>query len=89
MPLMLYAARENEKANEYEVGSNSYGAFTYALVEQLRKLHQEDATLGFDQLIERVGSVLSARSLGQTPEIVGPSGVRAAVCPWRISGLGR
>ncbi|MDF9774702.1 alkaline phosphatase family protein [Pseudomonas baetica] len=89
MPLMLYAARENEKANEYEVGSNSYGAFTYALVEQLRKLHQEDATLGFDQLIERVGSVLSARSLGQTPEIVGPSGVRAAVCPWRISGLGK
>jgi hypothetical protein len=52
-------------------------------------LHQEDATLGFDQLIERVGGVLSARSLGQTPEIVGPSGVRAAVCPWRISGLGK
>lgn len=89
MPLMLYAARENEKASEYVVGSNHYGAFTYALVEQLRKSQQEDATLGFDQLIERVGSVLSARSLGQTPEVVGPSGVRAAVCPWRISGLGR
>ncbi|RON06525.1 phospholipase [Pseudomonas brassicacearum] len=89
MPLMLYAARENEKANEYEVGSSSYGAFTYAVVEQLRKLQQENATLGFDQLIAQVGKVLSARSLGQTPEIVGPSGVREAVCPWKISGLGK
>lgn len=89
LPLLLYAARENEKASEYQVGANSYGAFTYALVEQLRKLHQEDASLGFDLLIERVGSVLSARSLGQTPEVVGPSGVREAVCPWRISGGAR
>lgn len=89
MPLMLYAARENQKASEYEVGSNSYGAFTYAMVEQLRKLQQENATVGFDQLIAQVGNVLSARSLGQTPEIVGPSRVREAVCPWRISGLGK
>ncbi|WP_347901556.1 alkaline phosphatase family protein [Pseudomonas purpurea] len=89
MPLMLYAARENEKASEYQVGANTYGAFTYAMVEQLRKLHQEDAKLGFDELIKRIGGVLNARSLGQTPEIVGPSGVREAVCPWQISGLGR
>lgn len=89
MPLMLYAARENEKASEYQVGANTYGAFTYAMVEQLRKLHQEDAKLGFDELIKRVSDVLNARSLGQTPEIVGPTGVREAVCPWQISGLGR
>lgn len=89
LPLMLYAARENEKANEYQAGSNSYGAFTYALVEQLRKLHQENASLGFDKLLARVGEVLKARSLGQHPEIVGPSGVREALCPWQISGLGK
>ncbi|WP_152223979.1 alkaline phosphatase family protein [Pseudomonas sp. SCB32] len=82
LPLLLFAARENQKASEYEAGTASYGAFTYSLVEQLRGARNAGSTLSFEDLVARVGNTLAARSPGQTPELVGPRNIRNSACPW-------
>ncbi|MDD1015178.1 alkaline phosphatase family protein [Pseudomonas rubra] len=84
LPLLLFAARENQKASEYEAGATSYGAFTYSLVEQLRKARKAQSPLSFDELITNVCMALAERSPGQTPELVGPQSVRHSICPWRV-----
>lgn len=82
LPLLLFAARENQKASEYEAGAASYGAFTYTLIEQLRKARKADR-LSFDALITNVSQALTTRSPGQTPELVGPRNIRDSDCAWR------
>ncbi|MFJ4255998.1 alkaline phosphatase family protein [Pseudomonas monteilii] len=84
LPLLLFAAMENQKASEYEAGAASYGAFTYTLVEQLRRARESGNTLRFDELIAHVCRVLADRSPGQTPELVGPRNIRSSPCPWWV-----
>lgn len=82
LPLLLFAAMENQKASEYEAGAASYGAFTYSLVEQLRKTKTAGKPQSFEDLIASVRLALAKRSPGQTPELVGPRNIRSLVCPW-------
>lgn len=82
LPLLLFAAMENQKASEYEAGAASYGAFTYSLVEQLRRVRGSAHPPTFDKLLDSVSVALAARSPGQTPELVGPKSIRGLPCPW-------
>jgi hypothetical protein len=70
MPLLLYAARENELAGEYDHGSVVQGAFTFSLVKQLRAARRAPT---FVSLVKSVGKELAALGYAQTPEIAGPS----------------
>lgn len=83
MPLLMYAAREDELASEYDHGAQSYGAFTYALVEQIRKRPQ--ASLTFTELVGHVATSLKRRHFTQQPELVGPSAVRSTTVPWKLT----
>jgi hypothetical protein len=74
MPILLEACAEAESAYEYQHGSVSYGAFTYALCEAMnqgRKPEKNQPVLSFEQLIEstrlRVQPVASGP---QTPQLV-------------------
>ena len=60
MPLMLYACQADESAYEYEHGSSSYGAFTYALVKNWRKSRKGKPTV--QQLVS--GTSAELRELG-------------------------
>lgn len=80
MPLLLYAAHEDELASEYTQGASSYGAFTYALIEQIRSGNGST----FQQIIQKSSENLKRRQFYQRPEIVGPEQMRQEVCRWRV-----
>ena len=75
MPIILEACAENQSAYEYQHGSVSYGAFTYALCEGLNRGRKPDKknepAITFEKLIEvakkRVKPVASGP---QTPQLV-------------------
>lgn len=82
MPVLMYAAKEDELASEYDHGAQTYGAFTYALVEQLRKKRPQPPR--YSELIQTVGAALKRRHFTQNPELVGPRDVRARPIPWSL-----
>ena len=82
MPVLMYAANEDELASEYDHGAQTYGAFTYALVEQLRK--KRAAPPSYEALVQGVSASLKRRHFSQNPELVGPSAVRGAPAPWQL-----
>ena len=85
LPVLAYAAGEAELASEYLHGAQSYGAFTFALVERLRRARGQRAAPSFDALLKQVGAVLKARHYGQRPELVGPEALRQRKVSW-LSG---
>lgn len=81
LPLLLYAARENQAAGECQVGPDCYGRFTYELVEQIGRLRATNRAFSYAQLMQAVAQQL--RDSAQTPELVGPGVIRDSACPWR------
>jgi metacaspase-1 len=71
LPVLLEACGEEQLSYEYRHGTVSYGAFTYALIKNLRA----KPTVSFEQLIARTGASLTTLGYDQTPQIVGPSAV--------------
>ena len=77
LPALLEACGEGQLSYEYRHCTVSYGAFTFAMVKNLR------ATPGitFEQLIARTAQSLVTLGYNQTPQIVAPSKVLKAVVP--------
>ena len=78
--MLVYAAGQVELASEYMHGAHSYGAFTFALVERLRRLRS--AGPSFETVVKQVRTVLRSRHYTQHPEVVGPAPVRERPVPW-------
>ena len=78
MPILLEACTENESAYEYQHGSVSYGAFTYALCESLNrgkssKKPAKSAAITFEALVDTVAQRVKTVAAGpQTPQLVCP-----------------
>lgn len=74
MPILLEACAENQSAYEYQHGSVSYGAFTYALCESLnrgRTPNKNTAPITFETLIEATKKRVKPVASGpQTPQLV-------------------
>lgn len=82
MPVLMYAAKEDELASEYDHGALTYGAFTYSLVEQLRR--KRAGAMSYAKLVQSVGGSLKRRHFSQTPELVGPGPIRERTIPWKL-----
>ncbi|MCG8413611.1 MAG: caspase family protein [Pseudomonadales bacterium] len=78
MPLVITSCDEDEKALEYSVGSQSFGAFTY----HLNKVIRENEKLSFEGLVDTTAEVLSSIGFGQSPKVFGPESVKKAVVPF-------
>ncbi|MEZ6070668.1 MAG: caspase family protein [Pirellulales bacterium] len=78
LPVILEACGEQECAFEYRAGSQSYGAFTYALTNALRA--RPDAS--FVALIDDVGRRLDELGYRQRPTVLGPRRVIEAPTRW-------
>jgi metacaspase-1 len=74
MPILLEACAENQSAYEYQHGSVTYGAFTYALCEHLNRLSKQKkktASISFAQLIKATAERIQPVASGpQTPQLV-------------------
>ena len=74
MPILLEACSESQSAYEYQHGSVSYGAFTYALCEGLnrgRKTATKLPPVTFEKLIELTRKRVKPVASGpQTPQLV-------------------
>lgn len=84
-PLIYHACGEGELAMEYRHGSQSYGAFTYALGLAVRQLAVADKGRKpptFSDLLKDVATRLRELGYEQTPGIFGPKAVRDGAVPW-------
>lgn len=82
LPTLIYAAKQSQLASECIVGQVHYGAFTHALVNEIRAA-RDQAPRTFAAMIEHVANDLKAAEFGQTPELVAPTEVRQQLFPWR------
>ncbi len=83
MPLILHACEEDEFAFEYRHGVISYGAFTFVLAKTLRAVYREQrSAISFEDLVERTRDELEELGYDQTPDLAGPTAVKAAAVPW-------
>jgi len=73
LPVIYQACREDQLAEEYRHGVQSYGAFTYSFVKTLRKLRRERAEVTHRNLRTKVGRELRTIGFEQHPELVGPA----------------
>lgn len=71
LPVMLEACEEGKLSYEYRDGVTSYGAFTYAMVKNLRA-HPRSS---FAQVLERTRKSLSTLGYAQVPQLLGPADV--------------
>jgi hypothetical protein len=69
LPLIVEACAEHELAFEYRHGSESYGAFTFALVQTMR----QSPKLSIKAAVESVGKRLRQLRYQQTPVVLAPS----------------
>jgi hypothetical protein len=72
MPVLVHACQEEEFAYEYEHGCVSYGAFTYALIKNWRRLHRAGKTISMAGLVTATAAELRALDYHQQPAIIGP-----------------
>ncbi|TAJ17100.1 MAG: caspase family protein [Planctomycetota bacterium] len=83
MPLLMYACREEEVAMEYRHGAVSHGAFTYALVKNIRDRRKSgDKQPTFERLVRAVHGDLRRLGYEQHPVLAGPTVARNAVVPF-------
>jgi hypothetical protein len=80
LPLILEACRERELSYEYRHGVTSYGAFTFALCEELRARRR----VTFKRLVEVTRAKLADLQYDQEPQILGPTKIMNASVPWRV-----
>lgn len=81
MPVILEACRENQYAYEYRHGATAYGAFTWLLVETMRRRLRRGIT--WEGLVEQVNVGLGALGYPQSAVVEGPSQVIAGRVGWR------
>ena len=79
LPLIIEACREAELSYEYRHGVTSYGAFTYALAQQLRAYKR----ISFKRLVDVTRVKLAELRYEQQPQILGPTRIVNARVPWR------
>lgn len=80
LPIILEACREEQLAYEYRHGVESYGAFTFALTEEMKL----DPSASFNTLLKKVRHRLT-KVLGynQDAQLLGPKRAKAAAEPWK------
>jgi metacaspase-1 len=81
LPVIIQACQEDELAYEYRHGVTSYGAFTFALAQELRSAEAR-AGMSMDALYEQVRQRLRKMRYEQQPNIVGPSIVTQQPVQW-------
>jgi hypothetical protein len=78
LPLIIEACREKEFSYEYRHGVTSYGAFTFAICQELRRRKR----ITFKRLVEVTGDKLAELGYKQKPQILGPQEIMNARVPW-------
>ena len=81
LPVIIQACQEDELAYEYRHGVTSYGAFTYALSQELRSPHAQRG-LSMDALYQRAATRLRNMGYEQRPNFVGPGAVTSKRVQW-------
>ena len=81
LPVIIQACQEDELAYEYRHGVTSFGAFTFALAQELRSAEAR-AGLSMDNLYERVALRLRQMGYAQRPNIVGPTQITQQPVQW-------
>jgi hypothetical protein len=84
--MILEACRENEYAYEYRHGVTSYGAFTFALAQNLRGAARRGRPPSFEALLRQTGRTLTELKYDQHPVLVGPKAVLRVPCRGRRAG---
>jgi hypothetical protein len=74
LPVILEACREDQLAYEYRHGAESYGAFTFSLVQSIRA----EKPKGLKKMIADIGDRLGDLGYAQEPQLLGPSKLVAA-----------
>jgi len=69
VPVILEACREDQFSYEYRNGTSAYGAFTFSMVETLRKRPKSS----FTALINATTKKLADLNYEQNPRVVGPT----------------
>jgi phospholipase C len=86
LPLLVFAAGQNQLAAEYDHGATAYGAFTFAMAKRLRQSRKPPS---FATLIAGVRKEMAQLGYQQTPSASGPRDKLDQVIPmlrWRESG---
>src|SRR5262249_2157713 len=83
LPVIYEACGEKEFASEYRHGVISYGAFTYALVANLRRYQNAGRSLSFAQLLDETRRTLQRLEYNQHPVLVGPRPLLQTQIPWQ------
>ena len=81
LPVIIQACQEDELAYEYRHGVTSYGAFTFALAQELRSAEARGG-MNMDDLHERVALRLREMGYAQRPNIVGPALITQRPVQW-------
>ena len=81
LPLIIEACREKELSYEYRHGATSYGAFTFALCQELRARKR----ITFKRLVDVTRATLTDLQYDQQPQILGPNRIMNARVPWRTT----
>lgn len=77
LPVILEACAERELAYEYRHGTESYGAFTFALTDILSRTPK----LTYHDLVKKAAARLKQLDYDQHPALLGPKSVLKAVIP--------
>jgi uncharacterized caspase-like protein len=78
LPLIIEACQEKEFSYEYRHGVTSYGAFTFAICQELRRRRR----ITFQRLVEVTRDKLADLGYEQRPQILGPREILEARVPW-------
>ncbi len=85
LPVLIYACREEEFSYEYAHGSIAYGAFTYSLVNTLRRSRRlNKPQLTFASLMGKVRKELAELGYEQQPTLIAPTDIKKHTIPLRI-----
>jgi metacaspase-1 len=78
LPLIIEACGEQQLSYEYRHGATSYGAFTFAFCQELRRRKR----ITFKRLVEVTGAILGDLGYEQQPQILGPNAIMSSRVPW-------
>ena len=81
LPVIIQACQEDELAYEYRHGATSFGAFTFALAQEMRSAEAR-VGLSMDNLYKRVAKGLRQMGYAQRPNIVGPTRITQQPFQW-------
>jgi len=84
LPVVLEACRENQLSYEYTNGSTTNGAFTYALVQEYRRVGRRRAATSFVELIRKTRIQIKRLGYEEQPQLIGPSDVIKGPIPRAI-----